>query len=168
MRVRMSFSTMILTLPRLANYFISFYYKMIDKVPWAATATFFASAVYQYIVYEYTATDTPKPYDDWHRYAILAVSGVVSAFAVYRLFQIFVKAPYTGQLQEIITLLLCAAPSLILFSYETQKQSAIQNAAIYDWRRDFSHVYSGLSLILMAISAIMAVPAILEHLTKKR
>lgn len=141
---------------------------MIDKVSWAVAATFFASAVYQYVVFENTVPDTPQPYDDWHRYAILTVSGVASAFAVYKLFQVFVKAPFAGQLQEIITLLLCAAPSLILFSYEIQKQSAIQNVAVYDWRRDFSHLYSGFSLILMAISAIMAVPAILEHFTKKK
>lgn len=140
----------------------------VDKASWAVAAVFFASAVYQYIVFEYTATDNPKPYDDWHRYAILVVSGVTSAFAAYRLYHIFVKAPYSGQLQEVITMMLCAAPSLILFSYEIQKQSAIQNAAIYDWRRDFSHLYSGLSLILMAVSAILAVPAILEQITKKK
>lgn len=122
---------------------------------WALLAgAFAASAVYQVIVYEYTAGDRVPPYNDWHRFLLLGATVTATVIAIYHAGQLLM----TGRNKDAVVVLVSASPAFILLSYLAQTQMALQQGYAKDWRREVVHAYSGLCLAIMFVTVVWCVP----------
>ena len=115
---------------------------------------FAASAAYQVIVFEYTAANHLPPYKDWHKTLLVATSFTASAIALWHA-GVLLGA---GRNKDAVVLLVSASPAFVLLSYLAQSQAALQKGYAQDWRREVVHGYSGLCLVIMAVTLLWCVP----------
>ena len=136
---------------------------LFSKSALAIAAACLASATFQVIVFDYTKANAIHKFCDWHRSLILLVSGLSLALGALEAFK-YLKAslPY-----EALHGVLLMAPALVLFTYVLHSQWA-PNKPIAQFSREFSHLYSGLTLVLMIVAGALAVPALVQHAMQKR
>lgn len=136
---------------------------LLSKSALAVAAAALASATFQVIVFDYTKANAVHTFSDWHRLLILIVSGLGLALGALETFR-YLKAsmPY-----EAMHGILLMAPALILFTYVLHSQWS-PNKRIAEFSREFSHLYSGLTLVLMIVAGLLAVPALVQHAMHKR
>ena len=126
-----------------------------QKLGWILMAACsLALVAYQYIVFEYTRGDRPPPPGgEWQKYLIVAVSGFGVAGAFVHLSTLASNPDW----RQVAGGVIAALPACLLLAYALHSNSdAAANKA--DWRRQFLHVYVGLTLLLMAVSALASVP----------
>ena len=121
---------------------------LLNKASVLMASAFAASAIYQYIVYEYTASDAKPAHDDWHKPLLLGTSIAGVALALWHAGTLL-SARKNG---DAIVTLVCAAPAFVLLSYLVQQNNMPGVVTTGDWRAKMVHFYSGFCLIIMAVS----------------
>lgn len=138
---------------------------MITKAYALMAGTFAASAAYQWIVFDYTTPSHPPVYGDWHRPLLLGATIAASVLAFWHAGSLL----SAGKNEDAVVCLIAASPAFILLSYVAQSQNAAQKGYVNDFRRETVHIYSGLCLLIMAISVMWSVGYFTFHkLTGKK
>ena len=139
---------------------------LFSKSALAVATACLASAVYQYIVFDYTKVHSIHKNYDWHQYVILFVSGLCVALGSLHAY----RRINAGQTYEAMYGVLLIAPALILFTYafHCHQHCQVRSGPYHEFARQFAHLYSGMTLAIMIVAAVLAVPAILQHAMDKK